>query len=324
MIKNKNAPFGASCFGGNGDLQVSPTKTKSWVLRYTLNKSVRYMGLGSATDWTLAEARERAHKYRQLLTDGIDPQTFREQERLHRTAQETEASRLRRTFAECAKEYHDANADDWKNVKHKDPWINTLTTYAFPVFGKVPMSQLTRDPIREALLPIWKSKAETASRVMQRIRTVDLQSRLWAIPKERMKASRPHTVPLSEGALSILTQAKGLRPELFTENAKPIGLIFLNTIGGALSDMTFTQVLRRMKVDYTMHGFRASFRTWGAEVAHYEHELLEVALAHVVGDATVRGYQKSDIVENRRRLLQEWAEYIRLTEEAKTQTTGGL
>lgn len=272
------------------------------------------------------------------------------------------------------------------------------------------MSQLTRDQIREALLPIWKSKAETASRVMQRIRTVvnygaamgycngldseqwvqlkktlpknskelteehhasclhgevgkvlhavmhatfsdavklafaftvltsarsgevrfavweeiDLQSRLWAIPKERMKASRPHTVPLSEAALSILTQAKGLRPELFTENAKPVGLIFPNTIGGALSDMTFTQVLRRMKVDYTMHGFRASFRTWGAEVAHYEHELLEVALAHVVGDATVRAYQRSDIVEKRRRLMQEWAEYIRLTEETKMQTTGGL
>lgn len=51
--------------GGGLYLQISPTKTKSWVLRYTLNKRVRYMGLGSAADWTLAEARERAHKYRQ-------------------------------------------------------------------------------------------------------------------------------------------------------------------------------------------------------------------------------------------------------------------
>jgi integrase len=386
--------------GGGLYLQVSPTKTKSWVLRYTLNKSVRYMGLGSAADWTLAEARERAHKYRQLLADGIDPQTFREQERLHRTAQETEASRLRRTFAECAKEYHEANADDWKNAKHKDQWINTLTTYAFPVFGKTPMSQLTRDQIRAALLPIWKTKAETASRVMQRIRTVvnygaamgysngldseqwdqlkktlpknskqlageqhpscpygqvgallhavmhgtssdavklafafivltaarsgevrfavweeiDLDARMWTIPKERMKGDRVHTVPLSKAALSILTRAKELRPELFTGKNKPTGLIFTNVNGGAFSDMTFTQVLRRMKVEHTMHGFRASFRTWGAAITTYEHEMLEFALAHVVGDKTVRAYQRSDMVEKRHQLMQDWADYIKSNE----------
>ncbi len=389
--------------GGGLYLQVSPTKTKSWVLRYTLDKSVRYMGLGSAADWTLAEARERAHKYRQLLTDGIDPQTFREQERLHRTAQETEASRLRRTFAECAKEYHDANADDWKNTKHKDQWINTLTTYAFPVFGKVPMSQLTRDQIRQALLPIWKSKAETASRVLQRIRTtinygaamgycngldseqwvqlketlpknskqlagenhpscphgqvgavlhkvmhgtssdavklafafivltaarsgevrfavweeIDLEERMWTIPKERMKADRVHTVPLSEAAMSVLVRAKELRPELFTAKGKPTGLIFPNINGGALSDMTFTQILRRMKVDHTMHGFRASFRTWGAALTTYEHEMLEFAIAHVVGDKTVQSYQRSDMVEKRHQLMQDWADYIKSKEGAE-------
>ncbi len=386
--------------GGGLYLQVSPTKTKSWVLRYTINKKVRYMGLGSAVDWTLAEARERAHKYRQLLSDGIDPQTFREQARLHRTAQETEASRLRRTFAECAKEYHDANADDWKNAKHKDQWINTLTTYAFPVFGKVPISQLSRDQLRQALLPIWKTKAETASRVLQRIRTVvnygaamgycngldseqwdqlkkslpknskqlageshpscphgqvgvvlhavmhgtssdavklgfafivltaarsgevrfavweeiDLDNRMWTIPKERMKAAREHTVPLSKAALSILIRAKELRPELFTDKVKPTGLIFPNVNGGALSDMTFTQVLRRMKVDHTMHGFRASFRTWGAANTNYEHEMLEFALAHVVGDKTVRAYQRSDMVEKRHQLMQDWADYINSNE----------
>lgn len=386
--------------GGGLYLQVSPTKTKSWVFRYTLNKSVRYMGLGSAADWTLAEARERAHKYRQLLTDGIDPQKFREQERLHRTAQEAEATRLRRTFAECAKEYHDANADDWKNAKHKDQWINTLTTYAFPVFGKIPISQLTRDQVRQALLPIWKTKAETASRVMQRIRTVlnygaamgycngfdsdewdklkkglpknskqlagenhpscpygqvgavlnkvmhgtssdavklafafivltaarsgevrfavweeiDLEARMWTIPKARMKADRVHTVPLSDAAMSVLVRAKELRPELFTAKEKPTGLIFPSINGGALSDMTFTQVLRRMKVDHTMHGFRASFRTWGAALTTYEHEMLEFAIAHVVGDKTVQSYQRSDMVEKRHQLMQDWADYIKSKE----------
>jgi integrase len=400
-VRNNNTP-GYHHDGGGLYLQVSKTGSKSWVLRYTKEKKVRYMGLGSAADWTLAEVRERARKFRQLLDDGIDPLTHRDQERHHRKAAEAEAKKLHRTFQECASEFHESNADDWKNAKHKDQWINTLTTYAFPYFGKVPVSQLTRDQIREALLPIWKTKAETASRVLQRIRTVvnygaamgycngldseqwdqlkmsmpknsrqlegqhhascphpqvgavlrtvkngtssdsvklafqfivltaartgevrfavweeiDLQSKIWSIPKERMKASRPHTVPLSDAAVSLLEGAKLLRPEMFTENTKPTGLIFPNTIGGALSDMTFTQMLRRMKVDHTMHGFRASFRTWAADVAYYEHDLLEFALAHVVGDAFVRAYHRSDMVEKRRKLMQDWADYIRSIQDA--------
>lgn len=62
-----------------------------------------------------------------------------------------------------------------------------------------------------------------------------------------------------------------------------------------------------------MHGFRASFRTWGAETGHYEHEMLEIALSHIVGDATVRAYQRSDVVEKRRELMQEWADYLGLS-----------
>ena len=75
--------------------------------------------------------------------------------------------------------------------------------------------------------------------------------------------------------------------------------------------MTFTQILRRMGLSYTMHGFRASFRTWGAEIAHYEHELLEIAIAHQIGDAkTTRAYHRSDMVEKRRQLMRDWANYI--------------
>lgn len=392
--------------GGGLYLQVSRYGSKSWVLRYTINKRVRDMGLGPVTDWTLAEARERAKKYRQLVDDGIDPVNFREQERLHRAKTEAEAARLRRTFSECALEYHSANASDWKNTKHKEQWINTLTTYAFPVFGQVAVSHLTKDKIREALLPIWKTKAETASRVLQRIRIVinygaamdycdgldseqweqlkkslpknskelegehhascpynqvgavlrtvlagtssesvklgfafivltavrsgevrfavweeiDEQNRLWIIPKERMKAGRPHSVPLSAAAWAVLEQAKKLRPDLQKPNESLTGLIFPNTRGGALSDMTFTQVLRRMKVDHTMHGFRASFRTWGSEIAHHEHALLEFALAHMVGDATERAYQRSDMREKRRSLMQDWADHIKSVEDVQLVT----
>ena len=171
QIKNLNKP-GFYHDGGGLYLQISRFGSKSWILRYTLNQKKRDMGLGPLTDWTLAEARERAKKYRQLVDDGIDPIDQRDQEKARMHAQRLEADRKRRSFEECAKEYHAANKDDWKNAKHADQWINTLTTYAFPKFGKQPIAELTREQIREVLEPIWKTKAETASRVLQRIRTV--------------------------------------------------------------------------------------------------------------------------------------------------------
>ncbi|MBL8336840.1 MAG: DUF4102 domain-containing protein, partial [Rhodoferax sp.] len=72
QIKNLNKP-GFYHDGGGLYLQISRFGSKSWILRYTLNQKKRDMGLGPLTDWTLAEARERAKKYRQLVDDGIDP-----------------------------------------------------------------------------------------------------------------------------------------------------------------------------------------------------------------------------------------------------------
>ncbi len=381
--------------GGGLYLQVSSYGTKSWVLRYTIEKKTRDMGLGSIADWTLAEARERARTFRQLTDQKIDPIAHRDAELAKTKTEALEAARNRRTFEECAKEYHGDNAANWKNVKHAAQWINTLTTYAFPHFGTVPVSQLSRDQIREALLPIWKTKAETASRVMQRIRIVvnyaasmgycdgldseqweqlkislpnnskqlagehhascphhqvspvmrmisqcsssetvkaafefivytaarsgevrsavweeiDSTNRLWVIPEERMKAARQHVVPLSDAAWAVLER---IRQSRFTDMS-PSGLIFPGVLNQPLSDMTFTQLMRRLKVWYTMHGFRASFRTWGAEIAHYESDLLETALAHIVGDKTMRAYQRSDMVEKRRMLMQDWSNYIATT-----------
>ena len=89
-----------------------------------------------------------------------------------------------------------------------------------------------------------------------------------------------------------------------------MGLIFPNTHGLPLSDMVFTQLLRRLRVEYTMHGFRASFRTWGSEQTKYPHEMLEFALAHTVGDQTVRSYMRTDMLEKRRKLMDDWSAFI--------------
>ena len=101
---------------------------------------------------------------------GIDPIAHRQ---LARDAL-VKAASASKTFAECAHEYHKAHADNWKNVKHGDQWVNTLTSYAFPKFGSTAVGDVSNAHILAALAAIWKTKAETASRVLQRM-TSDLR-----------------------------------------------------------------------------------------------------------------------------------------------------
>lgn len=72
-----------------------------------------------------------------------------------------------------------------------------------------------------------------------------------------------------------------------------------------------------MGVSHTVHGFRASFRSWGANFSHYDHDMLEVASSHVLGGATVRAHHRSDMVEKRRELVKEWATYIENTSDSE-------
>jgi hypothetical protein len=171
-VRSRSKKPGYYLDGSGLYLQVSKTGSRSWIFRYTLNGKTREMGLGSLTAFGLAQARERAQRARQLLADGIDPIEKRGEERkaiaAHRTAERARA----KTFENCAREYHEASADEWKNAKHAAQWINTLTQYAFPKFGSLPVGDVGKAEIVSALAPLWKSKAETASRLLQRIRTV--------------------------------------------------------------------------------------------------------------------------------------------------------
>lgn len=154
--------------GGGLYLQISNYGTKSWILRFTINKRTRDMGLGPLANWSLAEARERARKYRQLIDDGIDPIEHREAERKLRAA---ELGR-RKTFEQCAEACHGDKTSSWKNDKHKAQWINTLRQYAFPVIGSMNVAEIGKKEIARVLEPIWLTKQETASRLLQRIRAV--------------------------------------------------------------------------------------------------------------------------------------------------------
>ena len=133
---------------------------------------------------------------------------------------------------------------------------------------------------------------------------VDLTTATWSIPAGRMKAGRAHRVPLQAAAVAILAAH---RPD----DASAADLIFPNGAGKKHSDVVFTALLRRMKrEDVTAHGFRSSFRDWAAEETEHPREVIEAALAHLVGDETERAYRRGDALAKRRALMDHWAAFL--------------
>jgi integrase len=129
---------------------------------------------------------------------------------------------------------------------------------------------------------------------------MDLDRAVWTVPAERMKAGKEHRVPLSPRAVEILASRQGLEGEP----------CFANLKGEKLSGMAMAMLLRRMKQDITVHGFRSAFRDWAAECTGYSHEVAEMALAHTIGNAVERAYRRGDLFEKRRRLMGDWAKYF--------------
>ena len=132
---------------------------------------------------------------------------------------------------------------------------------------------------------------------------VDLEAGIWAIPAERMKAAKEHRVPLTESAMEILTAQT---------HQEGTDLVFPAPRGGTLSDMTLVAVLRRMKVAAVPHGFRSTFRDWAAERTNYPRDMAEQALAHTIGNEVEAAYRRGDMLEKRRRMMQEWAKFCDL------------
>ena len=126
------------------------------------------MGLGSFNFVSLAQARQYAMDGKRLVINGEDPIEERKKEQIK--IQLKQARNL--TFKEIAEACIAAKAPEWKNAKHSQQWNNSLEAYAFPILGELPISDITTDLILKALEPIWITKAETASRVRQRIETI--------------------------------------------------------------------------------------------------------------------------------------------------------
>ena len=135
---------------------------------------------------------------------------------------------------------------------------------------------------------------------------VDLERALWTVPAGRMKGSLEHRVPLSDAASAVLKGAAILRDGS--------GLIFPSPMrrGQPLSDMTLTKVLRAtgLAERATVHGFRSSFRDWAAECTSAPHAVMELSLAHRVGSAVEQAYARSDLLDQRRTLMNAWADFV--------------
>ena len=132
---------------------------------------------------------------------------------------------------------------------------------------------------------------------------IDTDAGTWTVPAKRMKAGREHRVPLSARALDVLSEARSL-------GTGRSDLVFPGRTGKPIAERAIFQVLERLGIDATAHGFRSSFRVWTAERTNIPREVCEAALAHAIKDKAEAAYQRSDLFDRRRELMERWAEHV--------------
>ena len=142
---------------------------------------------------------------------------------------------------------------------------------------------------------------------------IDLDGATWTIPANRMKSKREHRVPLSHRALEILR-------DLPREDDNPF--VFIGSKQGTSLSATamFVTLARMKRNDITVHGFRSTFRDWAAERTNYPNHVVEMALAHAIGDKVEASYRRGDLLDKRKRLMAEWCKFCVTPPPAKATT----
>lgn len=171
------------------------------------------------------------------------------------------------------------------------------------------MSHLRRNPSisAKALTFLILTGVRSGSVRMATWAEIDLEKKLWIIPPEHTKTKIEHRVPLQQQAIDLLN----VLPRI-----KGVEQVFPSPRGKALSDMALSQMMRGMKErgefasKAVPHGFRSTFRDWAAEQTNFPDEVRKVASGHKVGDAVLQSYQRTDLLEKRRRLMSQWADFI--------------
>jgi integrase len=367
---------GFYCDGGGLYLQVSKSGSKSWVFRYAIGGHKRDMGLGSIATFTLAEARERARKMRQLVADGIDPIDDRKAKRAGAVGM--------LTFRQCSERYIAAHEAGWRNGGRE--WLSSLAKHVFPVFGDTGVAVVDLPLVLQAIEPLWakqpvrmnivrnrvemvldwakvrglrqgenparwkghletllpnrkkvapvkhraalpyrevgtfmvdlRKQRDTSARVLEfqiltaarsgevvaaRWDEIDMTAGMWTISGERMKAGREHRVPLNEAAMAVLELQAAVRESEFVFPGR--------RLGQPINIDAPMRPIEKLSRKITAHGFRSAFRDWAAEQTNFAREIAEASLAHVIGDAVERAYQRGDFLAKRRQLIEAWGRY---------------
>ncbi|MGK7652425.1 tyrosine-type recombinase/integrase [Roseovarius sp. B08] len=143
------------------------------------------------------------------------------------------------------------------------------------------------------------------SRPLRFCRLEEIEGDVWTVPAEKMKSQKDQEqefrVPLSKEALAVIEQAKPLARD---------GYLFPSVRKGVISDATMSAFMKRRGLDARPHGFRSSLRTWCAEATDTPENVAEAALAHVTGSKVARAYRRTDFLEQRRVLMERWADHV--------------
>jgi integrase len=184
--------------------------------------------------------------------------------------------------------------------------IDPVVHYAAMPFDQVPdfMKKLRakEDGSARALELIILTAARAGEGLRAQWDEFDLTGAIWTIPATRMKSGKQHQIPL---ATPVVTLLKRLHED------REGDLLFPGRNRGALSDAALRSLLERMQDSQhlTTHGFRSSFRDWVAERTAFDSDLAEAALSHAIGNKVRRSYQRGNLFERRRQLMDAWAAF---------------
>lgn len=171
----KNAKHGDKMEDGGGLRFIGTKSGGKWEFRFQLNGRRRQMGLGSFPQVSMADARAERDKWAAVMRGGVDP--IQQRERLRSDAMDL-ARRDDPTFSDMLDITFDAIKDRLKNETAGQRWLSGLRHHVVPKIGHMPISSIHQRDIRDALLPIWKTKHETADKALYRSRMVFQQARL--------------------------------------------------------------------------------------------------------------------------------------------------
>ncbi len=174
------------------------------------------------------------------------------------------------------------------------PWQEVPTFY-----DSLDKGTITHLALRLLILTSLRSKP------IRFCRLDEIEGDVWTVPADNMKALKGHEtdfrVPLSNEALSVIERAKPLARDDY---------LFPSQRRGVISDATMSRMMKRRELEFRPHGFRSSFRTWCAEATDVTDQVAEAAMAHVTGSKVERAYRRTDFLEQRRVLMERWADHV--------------